>query len=183
MFVPNPSLGHWEWRLFTLGKFMKSWILWISSIFFIVSFYKTGYCCLWFRRKQLCWRKSSSISNIQLGMLPIIEFLSGWWSKSHNICFTNLLICGVTQSYLGMICNFQWNPDHKRYFKAILALFQLFMWHSVHQGINPPSKTPPPSFLPSLSPSPPLNLQTVQAPLFRQSSPSVSVFCEPLKIW
>ena len=37
--------------------------------------------------------------------------------------------------------------------------------HSVHWGINPPSKTPP-----SLSCQLPLlNLQTVQAPLFRQS--------------
>ena len=36
--------------------------------------------------------------------------------------------------------------------------------HSVHWGINPhrPSKTPPPSFLPS----PPLNLQIVHAPSF-----------------
>ena len=32
--------------------------------------------------------------------------------------------------------------------------------HSVHWGINPPSKTPPPSFLASL----PLNLQIVQPP-------------------
>ena len=37
------------------------------------------------------------------------------------------------------------------------------IYHSVHRGINPPSKTPLPSFLPS----PPLNLQTVQAPLFK----------------
>ena len=41
------------------------------------------------------------------------------------------------------------------------------------------SKTPPPSFLPS----PPLNLQTVQTPLFRQS-PYILVFCDspPLKL-
>ena len=32
--------------------------------------------------------------------------------------------------------------------------------HSVHRGIKPPSKTPPPSFLPNL----PIYLQTVQAP-------------------
>ena len=36
---------------------------------------------------------------------------------------------------------------------------------SVHWGINTPSKTPTPSFLPS---PPPLNLRTAQAPLFRQ---------------
>ena len=39
------------------------------------------------------------------------------------------------------------------------------MAHSVHWGIKPPSKTPPLSFLPSL----PLNLQTVQTSLFKQS--------------
>ena len=39
--------------------------------------------------------------------------------------------------------------------------------HSVHWGISPHSKIPPPSFLPSL----PLNLQTVQDPLFRQPPP------------
>ena len=44
--------------------------------------------------------------------------------------------------------------------------------HSVRWGINPASKTPPSSF----SPSPLLNLQTVQAPLFRQSPPSILVF-------
>ena len=37
--------------------------------------------------------------------------------------------------------------------------------HGGHWGINPPSKTPPPLFLAK----PPLNQQTVQAPLFRQS--------------
>ena len=36
--------------------------------------------------------------------------------------------------------------------------------HSVHLGVNSPSKTSPPYFLRSV----PLNLQTVQAPLFRQ---------------
>ena len=39
--------------------------------------------------------------------------------------------------------------------------------YSVHQGINPPSKTPLPLFLAKT----PLNLQTVQAPLFRQFPP------------
>ena len=48
--------------------------------------------------------------------------------------------------------------------------------HCVHRCINPlPKKHHPPSFLLS----PPLNLQTVQAPpLFRQSPSSISVFCE-----
>ena len=36
--------------------------------------------------------------------------------------------------------------------------------HSVHRRVNPPSKTPPP-----LSYQVPLNLQNIQAPLFRQS--------------
>ena len=39
--------------------------------------------------------------------------------------------------------------------------------HSGHWGINPPSKTPPPF----LAKPPPLNQQTVQAPLFRESPP------------
>ena len=45
----------------------------------------------------------------------------------------------------------------------------------------PPSKTPPPSFLPSL---PPLNRQTVQAPpLLRQFPPPILVFRDaPLKV-
>ena len=42
-------------------------------------------------------------------------------------------------------------------------------------GINPLSKTPPP-----LSCQPPLNLQTVKVPLFRQPPPpSILVFGEP----
>ena len=44
--------------------------------------------------------------------------------------------------------------------------------HNVHRGINPPSKTPPPFFLPS----PSLNLQTVWAPIFRQSPPLYRFF-------
>ena len=39
------------------------------------------------------------------------------------------------------------------------------MTHSVHRGITPTSKTPPP---PSFQ-APPLNLQIVQAPFFSQS--------------
>ena len=47
-------------------------------------------------------------------------------------------------------------------------------------GINHPSKTPPPSFLPS----PPLIYwQTVQAPLFRQSPPLYCFFVNPPKSW
>ena len=49
--------------------------------------------------------------------------------------------------------------------------------HSLHGGINPtPLKNTPP---PHLSCQALLNLQTVQAPLFRQP-PSIFVFCEPL---
>ena len=47
--------------------------------------------------------------------------------------------------------------------------------HSVHQGINLPSKTPPLSFLPS----PPLNLKTVQASSFLGNLHSMLVFHEP----
>ena len=51
--------------------------------------------------------------------------------------------------------------------------------HSVHQISTPPplpSKTPPPSFFPS----PPLNMQTVQAPspFFLGNTPSILVFQE-----
>ena len=71
--------------------------------------------------------------------------------------------------------------------------------HSVHQGITPPhthththTQKAIPYFLPSLTPPPPLNLQTVQAPLpFRQSPPlhwffmnpplKVGLFSEPKK--
>ena len=47
--------------------------------------------------------------------------------------------------------------------------------HSVHWGLNPTSKTSAPSFLPS----PFLNLQTIQAPLFTQFSPYVLLFHTP----
>ena len=49
--------------------------------------------------------------------------------------------------------------------------------HSVHQGINTSSKTPPPCFLSS----PPLNLQTTQAVLFLSNPPLyivLSFFCQ-----
>ena len=49
---------------------------------------------------------------------------------------------------------------------------------SVHRGINSPSKTPPPLFLHSLFP---LNLQPVQAPLFRQFPPIYYCFVNPPK--
>ena len=49
------------------------------------------------------------------------------------------------------------------------ALKIIQKYYSVHWGINPPS------FLPS----PPLNQQTVQAPLFRQSPSSISFFHDP----
>ena len=53
--------------------------------------------------------------------------------------------------------------------------------HSGHWGINPPpSKTPHPSFLPSL---PPLNQQTVQAPLFRQFPIYIGFSRPPPKSW
>ena len=53
-------------------------------------------------------------------------------------------------------------------------------FNSVHQGINPPSKTPPPPlFLAKL----PLNQQTVQAPFLGNLSPSLLVFRDsPLKV-
>ena len=43
--------------------------------------------------------------------------------------------------------------------------------HSVHWGINPPPPSPLKNTNPSILPSPPSNLQTVQAPFFRQSLP------------
>ena len=46
MFVPHPSLGHRERRLFVLRNFMKSinagTALWISSISLIICFNTTG---------------------------------------------------------------------------------------------------------------------------------------------
>ena len=47
-----------------------------------------------------------------------------------------------------------------------LSSFLYIYIHSVHQDISPPSKTSPPLSCQTL---PPLNLQAVQAPLFRQS--------------
>ena len=49
--------------------------------------------------------------------------------------------------------------------------------HSVHWGLNPTSKTSAPSFLPN----PFLNLQAIQAPLFRQFTPYVLLFMHLLK--
>ena len=77
-------------------------------------------------------------------------------------------ICSKRASYLGN--------------KVDLILQNWYLVHSVQWGLNPPpppptSKTPLPSFWPSL---PPLNQQTVQAPLFRHSLPSILVFHEPL---
>ena len=54
-------------------------------------------------------------------------------------------------------------------------------FHCVHWGINPTplaSKIPSPSFLPSILP---LNQQTVQSPLFRQSSPYIGFSSAPPK--
>ena len=51
------------------------------------------------------------------------------------------------------------------YFKKKNLLPQKASGHSVHWGINPPSKTTPTSF----SSNPLLNLQTVQAPLLGDS--------------
>ena len=53
-------------------------------------------------------------------------------------------------------------------------MYLLKVSYSMDWGINPPKKIPLPSFFPS----PLLNLQTVQAPLFRQS-PLYIVFCKP----
>ena len=47
--------------------------------------------------------------------------------------------------------------------------------HSVHWGLNPTSKTSTPFFL--LSPS--LNLQTIQAPVFRYFASNIMVFHAP----
>ena len=52
----------------------------------------------------------------------------------------------------------------------------LTMFHSVHWGINPASKTLPP---PLSCQAPPLNRQTAQAPLFLAITPSILVFREP----
>ena len=45
--------------------------------------------------------------------------------------------------------------------------------HSVHRGINPSSKTPPPSFLPN---PPPLKSANCPSPPFRQSPLYVSFY-------
>ena len=47
-------------------------------------------------------------------------------------------------------------------FEMVGMMMLIDLYHSVHWGINPSSKTPPPSFLPS--PPPPLNRQTVHTP-------------------
>ena len=49
------------------------------------------------------------------------------------------------------------------------------MHHSVHWGINSPSKTPPPLSYQA----PPLNLQTVHAPPLLGNPASILIFCEP----
>ena len=48
--------------------------------------------------------------------------------------------------------------------------------HSLHWGINAPLKTPPP--LSCQAPPPPLNLQTVQAPLLAINPPYILAFRE-----
>ena len=47
--------------------------------------------------------------------------------------------------------------------------------YSVHWGLNPPFKNITPSFLAS----PLLNLESIQAPLFRQLTPNILVFHAP----
>ena len=47
--------------------------------------------------------------------------------------------------------------------KVVQIANKVVLIHSVHWGINPPSKLQPPISCQA----PPLNLQTVQAPLFR----------------
>ena len=49
--------------------------------------------------------------------------------------------------------------------------------HSVHWGLNLTSKLSTSSYLSSLL----LNLQTIQTPLFRQFTPTISVFHAPPK--
>ena len=63
-------------------------------------------------------------------------------------------------------------------FEMVGMMMLIDLYHSVHWGINPSSKTPPPSFLPS---PPPLNRQTVHTPppLFRQSHPLYWFFMNP----
>ena len=48
--------------------------------------------------------------------------------------------------------------------------------HGGHWGINPPSKTPPPSFLPS-----PPWINKLSKPPFLGNLPSILVFCDPPK--
>ena len=48
----------------------------------------------------------------------------------------------------------------------------------MHWGINPPSKTPPPRFCKA----PPIDLQTFQGPLFRQSSLYIGFSWPPIKV-
>ena len=52
------------------------------------------------------------------------------------------------------------------------------LYYGVDWGLNPP--LPLRNTTPFFLAKPPLNQQTVQAPLFRQSSPSILFFCEPL---
>ena len=56
--------------------------------------------------------------------------------------------------------------------------------HSVHRGYQPPLKNTPPFSCQLPPPFNPLNLQTVQAPFFRQFPPLYHFFCElpPLKV-
>ena len=116
-------------------------------------------------KKPENWKEWKNASQNQSNVIThqLVDKIRNKWVQSSLYKTTTL---GTTQNWL------PWAGG-----RLIKHLYQSTtdQMHSVHQGINPPSKTPPLSFLQS---PPPLNLKTVQAPLFRQSPPSILVFYE-----
>ena len=101
------------------------------------------------------------------------------WTHEYSCLFVTLwkcLYCFVRTLTKSVLCHsislkvlilFHMNSDKKCVLLFCINSLKLSELHSVHWGINPPLKKHHPFFL-TKSPLPPLNLQTVQAPFFRQ---------------
>ena len=83
---------------------------------------------------------------------PKKTYMHGLMNLMNLKHFANLMVLDYLIRYL------------KDYIFNLPTVCFKMMLSSVCIGVSTPSKTPPPSFLPSIPP--PLNLQTVQAPLF-----------------
>ena len=87
-------------NLFQVYPFLLH-IHWTIITSFHVSF------CLCFKRKTICWRKYKFPSKIQLGILSIKKFQSGWWwPKDHYIWFL-IYLCMYLWSHTKKT-NFLW---------------------------------------------------------------------------